>query len=347
MAVNFGEITKSMSSLEKLQEQMLEGVSRTFALTIPQLPEELCLVVSNAYLLCRIVDTIEDEPALSAEQKRSFCSLFSRVVLGQENVEEFAGELAPLLSDSTLPAEHELIANTPQVIRLTHTFSDDQRRAMERCIRIMAEGMARFQEKEGPARLDNLEEMELYCYYVAGVVGEMLTDLFCLYSPQIAENREALMKYAVSFGQGLQMTNILKDVWEDRQRSACWLPRDIFAEAGYDLNDLASDKNRENFSVGIRKLVAISYGHLQDALAYSLLIPKSETGLRKFCLWAIGMALLTLRNIHRNRNYINGAEVKISRRSVKATIVATRVTANSDLLLRALFRFTGSPLSRT
>ncbi len=325
---------------------MLEGVSRTFALTIPQLPPELCLVVSNAYLLCRIVDTIEDEPTLPVGQKRSFCNRFSKVVLGEEKAEEFASDLAPLLSSSTIPAEQELIKNTPQVIRLTHGFSDDQRRAMERCVRIMAEGMARFQEKEGPAGLDNLEEMELYCYYVAGVVGEMLTDLFCLYSPRIAENREAMMKYAVSFGQGLQMTNILKDIWEDRERSACWLPRDIFAEAGYDLNELSSDGNRENFTVGIHKLVGISYGHLEDALAYSLLIPKSETGLRKFCLWAIGMALLTLRNIHANRNYTNGAEVKISRRSVKATILATRVTANSDLLLRALFRFTGSSLSR-
>lgn len=336
-----------MTSLVELQEQMLEGVSRTFALTIPQLPGELCLVVSNAYLLCRIVDTIEDEPALSAEQKRSFCNRFSAVVPGEESAENFAENLGPLLSSATIPAEHELIGNTPQIIQLTHSFSPAQRRAMERCVRIMSEGMAQFQEKEGPSGLENLEEMELYCYYVAGVVGEMLTELFCLYSPQIAENREAMMQRAVSFGQGLQMTNILKDIWEDRQRSACWLPREIFAEAGYNLDDLATGHNRKNFAVGIGRLVAISYGHLNDALSYSLLIPKKETGLRNFCLWAIGMALLTLRNINRNRTFTNGAEVKISRRSVKATILATRFTANSDFMLRILFRFTGSPLGRS
>lgn len=54
------------------QDEILPKVSRTFALTIPQLPPELRRAVANAYLLCRIADTIEDEPALSAEQKRVF-----------------------------------------------------------------------------------------------------------------------------------------------------------------------------------------------------------------------------------------------------------------------------------
>ena len=35
------------------------------------------------------------------------------------------------------------------------------------------------------------------------------------------------MGFAISFGQGLQMTNILKDVWEDYEIGACWLPREI------------------------------------------------------------------------------------------------------------------------
>ena len=51
------------------QHRILQQVSRTFALTIPQLPPDLYRLVSNAYLLCRIADTIEDESALSAEEK--------------------------------------------------------------------------------------------------------------------------------------------------------------------------------------------------------------------------------------------------------------------------------------
>ena len=57
---------KFWRSDDEFQSDMLKRVSRTFALTIPQLPSTLCKVVSNAYLLCRIVDTIEDDPLISA-----------------------------------------------------------------------------------------------------------------------------------------------------------------------------------------------------------------------------------------------------------------------------------------
>ena len=63
---------------------------------------------------------------------------------------------------------------------------------------------------------------------MAGVVGEMLTELFCRYCPELEPQRERLTHLAVSFGQGLQMTNILKDIWDDRQAGACWLPRSVF-----------------------------------------------------------------------------------------------------------------------
>jgi farnesyl-diphosphate farnesyltransferase len=169
------------------------------------------------------------------------------------------------------------------------------------------------------------------------VVGEMLTGLFCDYSPEIAKHREVLMPLAVSFGQGLQMTNILKDIWEDRQRGACWLPQDIFQESGFDLARLGPDAVDPGFGLGLERLLGLAHAHLEDALRYTLLIPKEETAIRHFCLWAIGMALLTLRRINRNRTFTSSAQVKISRRSVKLVIVASRLTVRSDALLKALF----------
>ena len=212
---------------EVYQDQILQGVSRTFALTIPQLPEKLRKVISNAYLLCRIADTIEDDNALTPAQARKFADIFIDVVAGKAPADQFASALFPLLSNHTIPAEHDLIKHTPAVIRITHGFNPVQRQSLERCIRIMARGMADYQKVESLNGLENLAAMDEYCYYVAGVVGEMLTELFCDYSSEINRNREHLMRLAVSFGQGLQMTNILKDTWEDRQRGACWLPRDI------------------------------------------------------------------------------------------------------------------------
>ena len=64
------------------QDQILPHVSRTFALTIPQLPDALRTAVTNAYLLCRIADTIEDEPALSAAETHLYMQEFKVAVYG-------------------------------------------------------------------------------------------------------------------------------------------------------------------------------------------------------------------------------------------------------------------------
>ena len=319
------------------QVHILQDVSRTFALTIPQLPDPLREVVGNAYLLCRITDTIEDEPALSAAQKQAFSERFVDVVAGREEPEPFARELGALLSPSTTPGERDLIANTARVIRVTGGFSPAQRRALERCVKIMSRGMAEFQQGATAAGLDDLPHLDRYCYHVAGVVGEMLTELFCDYSAEIERRRRELLALAVSFGQGLQMTNILKDVWDDRRRGACWLPRDVFLEAGFELGSLPAGKDHPGFVAGLLELVAIARRHLADALRFILLIPSRETGIRRHCLWALGMAVLTLRRIHATPGFGDGREVKISRRSVWAVAVVTSALARSNLALRFLF----------
>lgn len=331
----------SLLDEDQLQARLLAGVSRTFALTIPQLPPGLYKAVANAYLLCRIVDTIEDEVALSSEQKRAFCAEFAAVVLGQADAESFSRRLAPLLSSNTLPAEHELIQCVPRVIRITHGLDQPQIDALAECVTVMSQGMADFQDQDLTAGLADLGEMGRYCYYVAGVVGEMLTRLFCHYSPEIARHRDAMMPLAVSFGQGLQMTNILKDVWDDQQRGVSWLPRDIFAAHGYDLAQLAPEHNDAAFRAAYREVVAVAHAHLRNALEYTLLIPSHETGIREFCLWALGMAMLTLRKIDGNLAFTASNQAKISRRSVKATIVATRLALRCNFLLKLLFKLAG------
>ncbi len=331
---------------DDFQAAMLQGVSRTFALTIPQLPVALCRVVANAYLLCRIVDTIEDESALSAAQKNYFSHQFLKALGEEKNAERFAAQLGALLSPQTIPAEHELIRNAPRVVRITRGFSEPQRQALQRCVSTMAEGMGQFQLRGNTQGLQSLEEMNLYCYYVAGVVGQMLTSLFCLYSPEIARRHDALTALAVSFGQGLQMTNILKDVWEDYARGACWLPGEIFAEEGFELSELTTARNRKGFERGIRRLVGVAHEHLRNALAYTLLIPKKEAGIRNFCLWAVGMALLTLRKINGRLSYTSEKQVRISRLSVKTIVVASRVAAKHDAVLKLLFNLAAWRLPR-
>jgi farnesyl-diphosphate farnesyltransferase len=340
---------ENVSSLDAMaddafQMSLLEGVSRTFALTIPQLPENLCRAVANAYLLCRITDTIEDEISLSPVQKKHFCHGFIAVVKTGKGSEAFAKELAPLLSSNTLPAEHALIHVIPRVIRITHQFDKEQIAALSTCVETMAEGMPIFQAENMHGGLPTLADMDSYCYYVAGCVGEMLTKLFCHYSPEIAVHRDEMLALAVSFGQGLQMTNILKDIWDDAERGVCWLPQDIFSETGYDLKLLNSKTNDAKFRTGLEHLISVAHNHLNNALKFTQLIPSHEVGIRNFCLWALGMAVLTLKKIKQNLGFTKSDEVKITRNSVKSTILATKLMGRSNSLLTLLFKFIGQDL---
>ena len=319
------------------QAHVLPGVSRTFALTIPILPDQLATVMTNAYLLCRLADTIEDDVGLDSVQKSAFHRRFVAVVEGREPAEPFAADLLPLLSGRVLPAERDLVANAAAVLRVTHSCTTPERAALERCVRIMCTGMPEFQRNKSLRGLADLDELAAYCYHVAGVVGEMCTELFCLHSPELAQRRDEMMALAVSFGQGLQMTNILKDIWDDRQAGACWLPRSVFANGELDLERLEELHETSDFKAGLDSLIGVAHAHLRNALEYTCMVPKREAGIRKFCLWAIGLAVLTLRKIHRHPTFRSGAEVKVSRRTVKATVFATNLTLLSNRALRLIF----------
>jgi farnesyl-diphosphate farnesyltransferase len=326
------------------QDRLLPGVSRTFALTIPQLPGDLRPVVTNAYLLCRTADTIEDEVSLTPEQKQQFHDRFVAVVAGRESAEAFARDLSPLLSSATLDAEHELVRETARVVRVTHGFGAAQRAAIERCVRIMCEGMPAFQRNARLAGLANVRELDRYCYYVAGVVGEMLTELFCAYSPEIEGRRSRLVALSTSFGAGLQMVNIIKDTWDDRRRGVCWLPRDVFDRVGLDLETLTAGRDDAALSAAMEELIGIAHRHLRDALDYTLAIPSNETGIRRFLLWSLGLAVLTLRKIHRNPDFLAGRQVKVSRRTVQATVITTSLAARHDWVLSRLLQQSAAPL---
>jgi farnesyl-diphosphate farnesyltransferase len=334
------------NSDDSFQQRILPHVSRTFALTIPQLPAGLRTAVTNAYLVCRIADTVEDEPALSAPETFHFLRRFAAVVAGSEPAAPLARELGHRLSDRTLPAERELVANMERVIRVTASLGA-QRAAIQRCIELMCRGMHHFQRSASLRGLARSNDLDSYCYYVAGVVGEMLTELFCGYSPAVAQQRAALNDLAASFAQGLQMTNILKDFWEDRSRGACWFPQDLFARHGVELAQLSPERSDARFHAGVRELVAVAHGHLRNAFTYTLLIPATESGIRRFCLWAIGLAVLTLRNIAAHPHYTSGAEVKVSRSTVLMTRLCTSMVVRNDRMLSRLFAYAARGLPVT
>lgn len=331
---------------EQFQTEILVGVSRTFALTIPQLPGVLRRAVGNAYLLCRIADTIEDDPEMSKEEKVRFSDWFVSVLRGDKDHVRFGKDLSTSLAISTPVAEKELIKASGKVLRITYDLNNTQKAAITRCVLTMTKGMMYYQQKETLDGLADQSEMDRYCYYVAGVVGEMLTELFCDYCPELKQKKELLLQLSVSFGQALQMTNILKDVWTDQERGACWLPRKTFEKHGVSFKSLAPENGGEAFRKFMLEMLATTYGHLSNALIFTLLLPRNQTGIRRFCLWALGMSLLTIKKIRKNPNFTHGSQVKISRRSVKITAATTSFFVMSNTALKMLFKINAIGLQK-
>jgi farnesyl-diphosphate farnesyltransferase len=188
----------------------------------------------------------------------------------------------------------------------------------------MSDGMSYFHDKQTEAGLRDLKEFEKYCYVVAGVVGELLTTVFGNHSRIFANRFEDQENLAIAFGQALQMTNILKDSPEDRARGVSWKP------VGMSQSDL----------------LKIAYEKLQDSLHYILLVPKKDSGIRRFCFLAFGLAVMTLSKIAKRTEFNNKNEVKLSRKTVSAFYTFTSVAVHSDLLMKIFFHYSSQTLRR-
>lgn len=301
---------------ELYQRSILESVSRTFALTIPLLPNGLEKVVGNTYLLCRIVDTIEDATCVDPTTKQELSTLFIKTVLDHSLSEQFVRECLIALINHPNHNEKDLIENIPRVLRVLQSCDEKQRHAVAKCVQIMSEGMSYFHIRQNQIGLEDLQEFEKYCYVVAGVVGEMLTTLFALHSPAFAKAISGKESLAIAFGQALQMTNILKDSPEDQLRGVSWKPKGL----------------------GQTDLLVIAHQKLEDSLRYICCIPKSEPGIRQFCFLAFGLAVMTLKQIAQRQTLQGGADVKLTRGQVSRFYIFTKLAVRSDFLMGLFFR---------
>lgn len=80
-------------------------------------------------------------------------------------------------------------------------------------------------------RYRTFDDLKLYCYRVAGVVGLICIQVFGYRGPQSKE-------YAVDLGMAMQLTNILRDIKEDAGRGRIYLPQEEMERFGYREEDL-------------------------------------------------------------------------------------------------------------
>jgi farnesyl-diphosphate farnesyltransferase len=310
---------------------MLQKVSRTFALNIAVLPPKLRTQITLAYLFCRMADTLEDAPEASTEQKQQWLAAFLKVFLPEngaithQNWEEFHKLLPQSWQDES--PDRFLTFYGQWVLELVLLEEANTRKSLFYWIAEMSIGMRTFAQRQTPGQwltLKDMDDLDNYCYYVAGTVGFMLSDLFSQHSPLITRSRFLRMKaLSNSFGLGLQKTNILKDTMEDALRQVCFLPQSLLHEAKLSLANYADPKNREQLKTALLPLVQSTWNHLQDAALYTCIIPRLEPRMRLFCLWPLFMAAETLILWCEQFEDSVIQEVKITRTQVKNIIKQT------------------------
>jgi farnesyl-diphosphate farnesyltransferase len=322
-------------------ERMLPKVSRTFAICIRMLPPELEHSVLVAYLLCRVADTLEDTTELTLTQKEELLVHFGRCL---DTDGPDAEPLHDVFADAS--SDEELLAREADVVLAEfRNLPEFHRDAVRPWVQEMCSGMADFagrtnSSSTGAQSLASVEDLERYCYYVAGTVGHLLTELFRQYSPPpTARQYERMKSLATSFGLGLQLTNIIKDIADDRRRGRSFMPRQLCQAAGVAPHELQHEDRRAESRQVLTTLIDKAKDHLCDALEYSTTLPRGQYGVRNFCLTSLYFAVRTLRLAERNPCLVDPTyKVKISRHQVYRTILTTKLLAPANSLVKAYFR---------
>jgi farnesyl-diphosphate farnesyltransferase len=302
-------------------EAILPKVSRTFTLGINALRGELKDALLIGYLLCRIIDTLEDDLALEASQKsyylNKFCHIFENPLeLSLAFSKEMTHLLAPKSEDTNL-AYH-----TYKVFLVFESLSLKTKDILKKWVTEMALGMSHFVTLYPQGiRLQTMKEYKLYCYYVAGTVGHMVSDLF-FYSTSFLSQKQylTLKEKASAFGEALQSTNILKDmVWDHQNENAIYMPYELLKPHGLSHETLFSKEDSLKASQAILDLMATAEANLLEALEYVKGIPLLYPRLRLFCILPLFLASPTLKKLKENLPHLltEKAPLKISRQEVK------------------------------
>ncbi len=304
----------------KYCEWILPKVSRTFALSVDVLTGKLRHSVLVSYLLCRILDTIEDDRNLPGKTKVILLEQFKELFHAPHLIQEFS-ETATLSMKSN-PWDLDLVKNTHRVFALYQTLPLATQNIIKEKVSEMATGMAKFVgEYPNGLRIQTVPEFKEYCYYVAGVVGHLLTSLWCEFSPGMSQhkNKKELFRLSEKFGEALQTTNIAKDLyWDFKEENSIYMPEEILKNFGSQHATFFNQTFDKAHLKSYDALLQIAQDNVRDALAYIKCIPKSSPRIRLFCIIPILLSIATLHKLGQVsclESLIEG--VKITRQEVE------------------------------
>jgi farnesyl-diphosphate farnesyltransferase len=217
--------------------QLLEGVSRSFYLSVRFLPRKIRPAIGLGYLAARASDTIADANSLDAKRRLEILGqLRDRLFSLDPELKANLQACAECQPDSR---ERQLLEQIDLVFAGIRALPVEQqnllREVLERIIRGQALDIERFEVASSLCALRSKEELEEYIYLVAGSVGEFWTKL-CLqqFSRYSRTTASEIVSLGIEYGKGLQLVNVLRDFPHDVQSGRSYLPV-------ADLGDLAKD----------------------------------------------------------------------------------------------------------
>lgn len=333
---------------------LLPKVSRTFALSIVGLNEPLRGGVCVSYLLCRILDTIEDAPGISAAQRWSLMEPFLECLpSGTLPNDQWHGRMEELLAERSSSSDMELMRNSKDVVACYHSCDEPSRLAMSRWVTEMGKGMFTWSERMGEGRgvlktLPSMTAMDRYCYYIAGTVGYLLTDLFFIHSPHVEPPLYfQLQSDAEAFGLGLQKVNIVKDLADDLRRGWCFIPIRYLESEGIGPEAFLDEKQAEAVYRAVRPVLVTAAEHLERGWRYLSRMPLEEREIRLFLAYSLFFAVRTLAIAAMDpAALVSEKKLKIGRAEVGMLVAACQLKINNPASLEKYYRECSAPLGR-
>ena len=214
----------SISQLDQAYEicrKETQQWAKTFYLGTLLLPQEKRKAIWAIYVWCRRTDEIMDSEEASTKSQDELADNLDEWEENTKNV--FKGDIKSDLDSVLL----DTIEKYPQSIKPYLDMIDGQRMDLNKF------------------RYKDFDELKLYCYRVAGTVGLMTQNVMGIDSAYTSAPWSAMpdpSEAAIALGIANQLTNILRDVGEDRQRGRIYLPQEDIEKFNYSEEELLQGK---------------------------------------------------------------------------------------------------------
>jgi farnesyl-diphosphate farnesyltransferase len=268
----------------------LNMTSRSFSSVIQELNPELLVPIALFYLILRGLDTIEDDMTIPLETKEPLLRNFENIL--EEDGWTFNGN-GPNEKDRELLVHFDVVVTEFALIKPAYKV------IIKDITDKMGNGMADYANnaEHNVNGVNTIKDYELYCHYVAGLVGEGLTRLFVesgLANPALLKRPEL----SESMGQFLQKTNIIRDIREDFDDKRRFWPKEIWSKHVTNFDELFDPKNIQIALNCSSEMVLNSLRHADECLFY--LAGIKDQSVFNFAAIPQAMAIATLELVFQN-----------------------------------------------